>query len=770
MRVERLLQIHIATLAALGTLLLGMGQRSATMPLLVLMAAPASIWLTDITRWFRLSRMLGNVAALAVLAFSLQKILRLEGGEAQVMAIAHLLIFLQIILLFQEKDARIYGQLTMLSLLEVVVAALFNQGLWFGVLLLLEFAVGLAALVLLFLLRQWRHYGLVPPLPQRPAAAGRWPLAGAGAAFAGATAGTAWAGIGRELFGRLTIMASGTLCLTLLMFFTVPRFGQATWQSAIIAERHVVGFDDTVTLGELGEIVESSEEVLRLQLLEHSTGKPYPVQEAVYLRGAILTHYQRGKWAFAAAREGDAGRQENRGQGSLVLQRITVEPLDRPELFCVWPFVPLRRSDAVQFDFRRQRLERSKNLRGKRFSFELGTTAFVDEVQALLVPCNEPLDVEQLLQLPDLPRLGELAQRWDREAGLPPEDRVGRAHNLERKLRDSGMFQYSLEGQKRNPTLDPIEDFITEHPQGHCEYFASALALMLRSQGIPSRAVVGYRCDDWNDLGGFYDVRQLHAHSWVEAYLAPAQIPADLRYGDDPQQWSAGGWLRLDATPGTGEGEAIVNASALDWLRHGFRWLQSLWVDYVVEMDRDRQRAEIYQPVLRAVGNVFRRLGDAAWWRSLLAEIAPWLGFSHWGQSGWWMRTLLIVVAGLLLLRLAYRGLRRLARHLGGRFVGRAASPMAGRSGQVEFYRRLEILLARHGLVRSAGQTQREFATAAGARMAQAADQPRLATLPVEVADAFYRVRFGRLPLDNPQAEAVEHALAELADLESAVP
>ena len=82
----------------------------------------------------------------------------------------------------------------------------------------------------------------------------------------------------------------------------------------------------------------------------------------------------------------------------------------------------------------------------------------------------------------------------------------------------------------------------------------------------------------------------------------------------------------------------------------------------------------------------------------------------------------------------------------------------------MEFYRRLEILLARQGLVRSAGQTQREFAVAAGNKLAGATGQARLALLPGQVVDSFYRVRFGRLPLDSPGTEAVEHALGELEE------
>ncbi len=115
-----------------------------------------------------------------------------------------------------------------------------------------------------------------------------------------------------------------------------------------------------------------------------------------------------------------------------------------------------------------------------------------------------------------LPNLVRLAQTWIDESGLPVEDRVGRARYLERKLSSSGMFSYSLENQNRDPAMDPIEDFLTNHRAGHCEYFATALCLMLRSQHIPARVVVGYRTDEWNQIGQCYQVRQLHAHTWVE--------------------------------------------------------------------------------------------------------------------------------------------------------------------------------------------------------------------------------------------------------------
>ena len=106
--------------------------------------------------------------------------------------------------------------------------------------------------------------------------------------------------------------------------------------------------------------------------------------------------------------------------------------------------------------------------------------------------------------------------------------RAVRARALEAYLSSQGGFGYSLAPVPRDRVLDPIEDFVTLHRVGHCEYFASALTLMLRSVGIPSRMVMGFKGGDWNDLGRFYQVRQLHTHAWVEAYLTREQVEVYL--------------------------------------------------------------------------------------------------------------------------------------------------------------------------------------------------------------------------------------------------
>src|SRR5206468_3106660 len=121
-----------------------------------------------------------------------------------------------------------------------------------------------------------------------------------------------------------------------------------------------------------------------------------------------------------------------------------------------------------------------------------------------------------------------------------PADRIAdRARALEAHFRDSGRYGYTLRMSVIDPGLDPVVDFVVNRKEGHCEYFGSALTLMLRSVGIHARMVNGFKGGDWNDLTRVMNVRQKHAHSWVEVYVG------SLGKGPDRSPL----WITLDPTP-----------------------------------------------------------------------------------------------------------------------------------------------------------------------------------------------------------------------------
>src|SRR5690606_8732153 len=124
------------------------------------------------------------------------------------------------------------------------------------------------------------------------------------------------------------------------------------------------------------------------------------------------------------------------------------------------------------------------------------------------------------------------------------------------------------------------------HRTGHCEYFASALVMMLRSQDIPARLVVGYLGGEYNKLGRYYQVYQRDAHAWVEVYLEPEQVPPETY---PPELTRFGGWYRLDPTPSSTEEEA-VRGGVLRTVDQVLDYAQVLWNEYVLDMDPERQR------------------------------------------------------------------------------------------------------------------------------------------------------------------------------------
>jgi protein-glutamine gamma-glutamyltransferase len=824
MYLERLLQINMATLAALGALLLGMGQRSEWPPLLVIVAAAASVWLTDVTRRIRIGRWTANVLMLAGAIFSLHDVYP-PRSETQTIGLSWFLIYLQVILLFQEKDQWKYWLLVMLSLLEVVMATLFSQGMWFGILLVIYMLLGFSAMTLLMVFRQqtlfvkraaigprrslpagWKFLAAVRVALSadrnvRPTAAGerktlpnvatsigpapltrqaeqsrRWPLSARQAEFTSVPGGSSHAGVGRDLFGRLSRMGFHTMALTLVLFFAVPRFALVAWQGPLAAKpQPLVGFTDQVTLGELGSIIESHEAVMQVGFYRESSDTPKPLQSDVYLQGAYLQRYQNGRWRAwpVTGNPGDGMLQQSKKlPPGVVRLKVTIESLDHRELFYVAPYMAIGDyNPPITADGVMMRLYRSDHDCQKQFRYTLGTTAIIKDEQLPLTPAVENEAQYAGISRDRLPELAKLADRWIAADNLTKADNYRRARCLEHNLSTSDQFQYSLTGVERDPSIDPIEDFIRNHPQGHCEYFATALTLMLRSQGIPSRMVSGFKIDnnDWNAMGGYYQVRQYHAHAWVEAYLPPEQLVLhpDLVHGtiywgvgDDRRSWRYGGWLRLDATP------AGFRDASENWftpVRKGFDWLDGAWSKYFVELDRQTQSEAIYQPIADAARNFWQAATSAQYWQTLFDSVSVALYLDHLGREVKWALLGVIGVTAMMALAGMCVAVLRISRRLWSRSTGNHGRRRGRRGVEVAFYRRFESLMARQGLVRAPAQTQHEFAAAAGTRLTSLTGERRLTVLAELIAEAFYHVRFGRTPLDNLQTQAVEQALVEIA-------
>jgi transglutaminase-like putative cysteine protease len=802
-RHERPVDLAVAAMVLLATMLLGASYHAPLVVWCTLLLVGSSIYLNDVTGWLRLNRKWASwlsLAAVVVWCFEAGM-----QGDWQLVAITYVLLILQIILLFQAKTDRIAWQVMLLSVSQVAVAAGLSPGLWFGPLLVLYTLVGLGALAVLGMDRQLVHAGgAIVARPDPALALSGSPGAVAGAGPLGLPAGGSMAlrfeaGAAvwsrplwrRALARQIAAMTVVTLALTLIVFLLFPRVERQREEMFEDLLR-TVGYSHEVTLGdEVGQARQDPGDVLRIRFYDEPGHVPLQVAGDPLLRGSVATNYSQGRW-----------RQPTQGRGHeflsrsthplkpllaehYVRQRITIEPRDDHTLFGVFPAGAIAADDGIEMDDRGGELLRADRYQWRRFDYELSTLAIQNGRQVALVPADDfmPLvpqdDSEQseenptqyLLQMPDksadgtdpLAGLRAAAETVRQEAQLEPDQHFEIAQALAAYLRASGRFGYSDLGQKRTAAVDPLEDFVTTHRLGHCEYFAGALALMLRSQGIPARVAIGYRAGEWNSAGGYYHVRQLHAHAWVEALLEPAHYADGSRFpGAD---WERGAWLTLDATP-------FSQSAVSDGLSRGLwgrawmyvDYLQVLWGRFVSGLNYATQQEAIYQPLAAMVKRAGEQLSRLRQWFGLpaISELGligrSWTWYRrHWFSFFGGLTTCALLLAatgaGMLAKRLI-RQLRRLARR---------AVPLVGpRASNSEIYGRLERVLAHHGYRRSSGQTPYEFALAAGGDLAERAGCGPLAALPRRVVEAFYRVRFGRHPLDSAEAQAVEHALSAL--------
>ncbi|HEV3138120.1 MAG TPA: transglutaminaseTgpA domain-containing protein, partial [Pirellulales bacterium] len=542
---EPLLRMTIAATIILATMLLGIGDRTATLTLISLGFLALSAYVTDGTGRFRLSQSAANWLALGVVAATAADASRLER-HGQMVAVANLQSYLQYVLLFQPKTSRVYWQLAVLSLGQVAIASTLVPGPTFGLVLLMYLIAGTASFLLLLLDSESARFGAraAPGLNASFASPSRSPrgdphraLTHRAPVLVGGSLPSS-RGLGRGLFQQVALICGTSLLVTSVLFFFLPRWNVQNRQVTSSEPIRSVGFSKKVTLGELGEVVHNANLVMRIQFLRSHSGNWFKLTNEPLLRGTVVTHYENGAWTQTLSRSPEP--LSNEARSPFVRQHIWAEPLDVGELFCVYPMFGLPGGDysRLKVDANGDELVRHEDLRSQQVEFEIGTTGIIEGKQRHFLPC-EPVvrrrAKAELLQMPvahagqtdPFVGLRETAARVLREANIDRENHLAAARKLSEYLHRSGRYFYSLEPQSRDPALDPLEDFVTKHRAGHCEYFAGALVMMLRSEGIPARMAIGFKGGEWNSLGNYYQVQQLHAHTWVEVYLDAEQLPRE---------------------------------------------------------------------------------------------------------------------------------------------------------------------------------------------------------------------------------------------------
>ena len=287
-----------------------------------------------------------------------------------------------------------------------------------------------------------------------------------------------------------------------------------------------------------------------------------------------------------------------------------------------------------------------------------------------------PPQLAAYLKLPPLdPRVPRLASQI---IGSATSD-YDKAAAIENHLRT--RFGYTLE-LPRTAVKDPIANFLFERKQGHCEYFASSMAVMLRTLGIPSRVVNGFRTDEFNDLTGNYVVRAKDAHAWVEAYF-PGY-----------------GWQTFDPTPAGNSG------TPQGWNRLALYVdaMASFWRDWVVSYDSSHQYS-LGQAAFSGTRGLWER--SRRWARNHYASMLKWARHSQdrvEHSPGRWV----VTGASVVLVLLTLGNLGRIARLLHEKWLT-AHPERSPEQAASMWYRKMARAVARQGVEKPAAQTPQEF-------------------------------------------------------------
>ncbi|MCX5661838.1 MAG: DUF4129 domain-containing protein [Planctomycetota bacterium] len=305
-------------------------------------------------------------------------------------------------------------------------------------------------------------------------------------------------------------------------------------------------------------------------------------------------------------------------------------------------------------------------------------------------------------------------------------------------------YEYSLTRPPLAANAEPITDFLFTNRLGHCELFASALTAMARSLGMTARMVTGYLVNEYNEVGGYYVVRQSHAHTWTEIYCGKL------------------GWLEFDATPAGSNVATSTARGRFAAVRELYDHVEYYWISSIVAYDA-RTRKEFLAFVQRATYGVADFVGNFAsrtWHAWVTSKFLSGIGGKRI-IAGVMLGVIVLASLASLLRVLLLR--RRRIKTLDLRGVPRSQRPALLRS--LRFYMDTLDLLERHGHIRPASQSPMNFADA----VARAAPD-RLAPV-TDLTEAFYELRFGGRTFDEAFHARVREKLRQLeAGLRAAPP
>ncbi len=653
---------------------------------------------------------------------------------AALLSAIHLLLFATVVRMYSARTNRHYAFLALLAVTSMLASAILTVGTGFLVALTVFLVLSVSTFVALEIRRSAAGAASQAFQPGSPVARQ----------------------MGRALSATSVLVAFSVLAAGIVLFFVIPRFTTGYLSAMNLQPGLMTGFSDNVELGTIGQIQQSSAVVMRIRV----DGNPGRVAD-LHWRGIVLTNFDGERW-FTPKRDQtliprDAGGEYFFGDlsippgGSDYLGASVLTPADSYTLHYTVLMEPIA-TDAVFI------APRPLMLRG-RFGGEGGVGGesphpnylFLDRTGSLFNPLhnNFKMSYDGFSRVPEIP-MGELrkapadfpARILDTYLQVPAQldpripalaskitasskNEYDKAANIERYLMTQYSYTLDLSGPRAK---DPLANFLFVRRSGHCEYFASAMTIMLRSIGIPARYATGFLPGEYNDVGGDYIIRESDAHAWVEVYF-PSY-----------------GWITFDPTPpGEGEHSGFFGRLSMYW-----DWFQFTWGEWVINYDFSHQLL-LGQAVHRSSRSWTDRVRDS--YRSkrdtLLNAV---VGLDRRIEASPWLLpgVLILLVVGLFALRGKWMIRYAFARwSLRARRAGNLTASLAALE-----YTEMLRLLEKRGWKKAASQTPLEFAAAIPAAEVSA---------PVaQLTELYQSARFGSHPAPIEQMSSLLRSIRDL--------
>ncbi|MFO0919857.1 MAG: transglutaminase domain-containing protein [Planctomycetaceae bacterium] len=782
-QLEQTFRLSLYGLAMFSGLILGLAE-GGWLPYGTLLMAVVGYRLTESAQQSYLGQGLSNLAGLIAVCCAAWEFFG-DNPEGRLLAGTHLVVYATWIVFLQKVSPRKYWSICALSVLQVAVAAVLTNDRWYGGALIVFSIFSMWTLAVFSLYQAVEQVHRLQPASQPVA------VPGSGARrFTQAVSEVGHAiqfdGIGRWITFRFAsgviLLSVAALLMSAVFYVLTPRvwIGRRVALSEASEEpelrrRMLTGFTPQVKLGEMGQILESTAPVMTIhaydltrnddrRLSSEELAASQGFEEPLF-RGSALTKYQRGSWENESSTFGiDATPLPGNPIRADLRQEIDLEPIAEDVVFSFGTPIAgeigsdrgsLRRNWLTGLLTSSRRSARQSKTISYRLFME-NPARSEDGMSRLPAwspsgahsSLNRYLSVCRSLPKSGLERMQELAESLaDEEArklGRAPTA-VELARRLESHLRDSGTYAYSVNLSIQDSRIDPTEDFLFNRKTGHCEYFATALALMLRAVDVPTRLVNGFKGGE-TSYRGQIQVQQRHAHAWVEAYDEPSES-----------------WLVLDPTPAAARAESVAHvAGSRNWLEQFLVSSASMWNDWVMNFTPERQHDELYAP-LRELGQRLWAQGEELTSNGPAALTFLWHFFENPRELFTFQGALVIstlsafVIGAVALIQGLIRWWRAVAlRGTDGTLSGRLPVP---------FYERFVELMSARGFHRNSSQTPAEFAAEISHSLQGNPHDSLAGNLPQALTEFFYQVRYGETRLSPVQQGRVEQALEQLERL-----